>query len=111
MRKHFTDQYIILEFDIKNNTDCDIQKMKMEIDFDNDEDLSVDSQFGHNIIREQQSGKIFVNFKKKISILNVEMDLKFVFKVIVKEDEKIVNEYEDDFHLETLEIQTSDFFS
>lgn len=43
--------------------------------------------------------------------MNVEMDLKFVFLVNVKENDEVVNSYEDDFHLETLEIQTSDFFS
>lgn len=53
-----------LEFQVQNNSDHEVQKMKVDLQYDPDQGLEVVDQISQHSIKQGASGKIFVNLSK-----------------------------------------------
>lgn len=112
LRKIFFDEYIVLEFSIKNTLDsqvlCDVH---VDMQFDT-EDLGVKQMVLLKQIKSNETGSIFVTVAKnpefKIIMANVQSFLKY--KVQEFSGNTKTAEYEDEYQLEDFSINVTDYF-
>ena len=110
VRKHIFTSNVSLEFKIMNNSENEIKNLKIDLEFDKEDGLDQISSFSQDLILPNNFGKSFVNFEKEHLLINQEFNGVLIFEVIIKEDEEIVNQYEDEFPLDPFEVKTKDFF-
>lgn len=111
VRKHIFEENVSLEFKIKNNSENEIKNLKIDLEFDKEDGLDMINSFSQDLILPNDCGKSFINFKKENLLITQEFNGVLEFEVIIKEDEEIVNEYEDEFPLDPFEVKTNDFFN
>lgn len=112
MRKILFDEYIVLEFSVKNTIESQVlSDVHVDMQFDTD-DLKVMQMVSLKQIKSNDTGSIFITIAKnpefKIIMANVQSFLKF--KVTEYSGNNKTAEYDDEYQLEDFSINVCDYF-